>query len=151
MFMFGSRGADGSSASLVYTQILQGMGGGLAAVTVQVGAQASVPHADVGIVTALLLLAAELGAASGTAFGSSFFPCIKSQKLNLFAAGSIWSRMMPAQLEKHLPFLTPERRAELFGSILLAREKPRGDPTREGVILGESQITRFSSHSWRGL
>lgn len=56
------------------------------------------------------------------------------------AAGAIWSNTMPSNLEKYLPWLTDEQRAELYGSIALAASYPRGDPVREGVINGTSQI-----------
>jgi hypothetical protein len=45
--MIHSRGANASDAELVWTQILQGFGGGFAAISSQVGAQASARHADV--------------------------------------------------------------------------------------------------------
>lgn len=67
--MIHSRGANGSDAEIVWTQILQGIGGGFAAVTNQVGVQASVPHADVAMVTAIVLLITEIGSAIGSAIG----------------------------------------------------------------------------------
>lgn len=68
--MIHSRGANASDAEVVWTQLLQGIGGGMAAVAIQVGAQASVPHADVGIATALVLLLTEIGGAVGEAIGA---------------------------------------------------------------------------------
>jgi MFS family permease len=115
--MIHSRGANASDAELVWTQILQGLGGGFAAISSQVGAQASVPHADVAIITAVVLLLTEIGGAVGNA-----------------CAGAIWSNTMPENLAKYLPWLTDEQRAELYGSITLAASYPRGDPVREGVI-----------------
>ncbi|KAG2072951.1 MFS general substrate transporter [Suillus decipiens] len=115
--MIHSRGANASDAELVWTQILQGFGGGFAAVSSQVGAQASVPHADVAIITAVVLLLTEIGGAVGNA-----------------CAGAIWSNTMPVNLEKYLPWLSDEQRAELYGSITLAASYPPGDPVREGVI-----------------
>ncbi|KAF9229770.1 MFS general substrate transporter [Gyrodon lividus] len=115
--MIHSRGANASDAELVWTQILQGIGGGLAAVSAQVGAQAAVPHVDVAIITAIVLLLTEIGGAVGNA-----------------CAGAIWSNTMPTNLEKYLPWLTDEQRAELYGSITSVTSSPRGDPVREGVI-----------------
>jgi hypothetical protein len=43
---------------------------------------------------------------------------------------------MPANLEKYLPWLSDEQRAELYGSITLAASYPLSDPVREGVISG---------------
>lgn len=56
-------------------------------------------------------------------------------------AGALWTNMMPGKLEKYLPFLTEEKREELFGSISSVVTSPRGDPVREGVIRG----TAFAS------
>ncbi|KAH7922339.1 hypothetical protein BV22DRAFT_1121535 [Leucogyrophana mollusca] len=116
--MIHSRGANGSDAELVWTQILQGFGGGLSAVSSQVGAQAAVPHVDVAIITAIVLLLTEIGGAVGNA-----------------CAGAIWSNTMPSNLEKYLPWLTDAQRAALYGSITSVTSSPRGDPVREGVIL----------------
>ena len=55
------------NSELVWTQILQGAGGGLAALASQVGAQASVPHLDVAMVIATILLITEIGGAIGAA------------------------------------------------------------------------------------
>ena len=67
--MFHSRGANGSDFEIVMTQILQGTGGGTAAMALHVGAQASVRHADVAMVIAVVLLITEFGAAVGSAGG----------------------------------------------------------------------------------
>ncbi|KZP28418.1 MFS general substrate transporter [Athelia psychrophila] len=115
--MIHSRGANGSATELVWCQILQGMGGGISAVTAQVGAQASVTHSDVAMVTAVVLLLTEIGGAVGTAI-----------------AGAIWTNTMPQNLEKYLPFLNATEIATIYGNIALAGANPRGDPTREGVI-----------------
>ena len=77
--MIHSRGANGSDVELVFTQILQGFGGGLAAVSAQVGAQASVRHADVAIITALVLLFTEIGGAVGNACGGSIVRSFSSR------------------------------------------------------------------------
>jgi len=57
--MFHARGPSGNTASLVMCQVLQGLGGGIAAIATQTAAQASVPHVDVATVTAMVLLLTE--------------------------------------------------------------------------------------------
>ena len=116
--MIHSRGARASDAEIVWTQILQGAGG-FSAVASQVGAQASVPHADVAMVTAVVLLLTEIGGAVGSAI-----------------AGAIWSGMMPGNLRKALPELSEQERKALFGSIMDVLKYPRDHPIREGVIAG---------------
>ncbi|RPD68964.1 hypothetical protein L226DRAFT_563665 [Lentinus tigrinus ALCF2SS1-7] len=116
---------DGSDAELVWTQILQGGGGGFAAVCSAVGAQASVPHADVAMVIALVLLWTEIGAGVG---GS--------------VAGAIWSGIMPGKLREYLPGLSEDEREALFGSITDVRARPLGDPVRQGVISAYSDTMK---------
>ncbi len=72
-----TRGANSSNAEIVWTQLLQGIGGGFASVTTQVGAQASVPHADVAVITAIVLLWTEIGGSVGSAIGKYLSPSIE--------------------------------------------------------------------------
>ncbi|KAF9457293.1 drug:h+ antiporter [Collybia nuda] len=123
--MIHSRGANGSDAELVWTQLLQGIGGGFAAVSSQVGAQASVPHSDVAMVTAVVLLITEIGGAIGNAI-----------------AGSIWTNLMPGKLAKHLPFLPEADRQALFGSITTVMAYERGTPIREGAIQAYDDVMK---------
>lgn len=76
--MIHSRGANASDAEVVWTQILQGMGGGVAAVASQVAAQASVPHIDMATATAIVLLITEIGGAMGSAIGNPSFVLVYS-------------------------------------------------------------------------
>ncbi|KAF8060651.1 drug:h+ antiporter [Lyophyllum atratum] len=124
--MIHSRGANGSDAELVWTQLLQGIGGGFAAVASQVGAQASVPHADVAMVTAVVLLITEIGGSIGSAI-----------------AGAIWTNLMPGRLATHLPSVSEEDRALLFGSIVEAMKYERGTPIREGVISAYDDVMKI--------
>ena len=92
--MIHSRGANASDAEVVWSQLLQGIGGGFAAISSQVLAQASVKHDDLATITAAVLLCAEIGGAIGSAIGECFFlniPCdvqcadeFSSVKLDLF-------------------------------------------------------------------
>ncbi|KAI5118116.1 hypothetical protein M0805_003470 [Coniferiporia weirii] len=114
--MIHSRGAQASTAEIVWTQILQGAGG-FSAAAMQVGAQASVSHVDVAMVTAVVLLLTEIGGAVGSA-----------------VAGAIWTNTMPGNLAKNLPQLSADERTALFGSITDVLKYPRGNAIREGVI-----------------
>jgi len=124
--MIHSRGANGSDAELVWSQLLQGIGGGLATAAFQVGAQASVPHADVGMVTAIVLLMIEIGASIGSAI-----------------AGAIWTNLMPDRLLKNLPGVSDQERALLFGSIVEVMKYERGTPIREGVIQAYDDVMKI--------
>ncbi|KAI3606432.1 h+ antiporter [Moniliophthora roreri] len=124
--MIHSRGAQGTDAEVVWTQILQGLGGGFAAVTSQVGAQASVPHIDVAMVTAVVLLLTEVGGAVGNAI-----------------AGAIWSNQMPDKLAQYLPNVNATERASIYSSISFIRDMyPEGSETRDGIIRAYSDVMR---------
>ncbi|GAA5924919.1 hypothetical protein JCM1841_005368 [Sporobolomyces salmonicolor] len=64
--MIKPRGAHGSTFFIVITQVLQGMGGGIASASSQLLAQ------DVATITAFVLLLAEIGNAIGIAIATSF-------------------------------------------------------------------------------
>ncbi|GAA5993628.1 hypothetical protein JCM11641_001034 [Rhodosporidiobolus odoratus] len=117
--MIKSRGAHGSTAFLVWTQILQGLGGGVAQISSQVLAQASVPHQDVATVTAFVLLWAEIGNAVGTSI-----------------ATAIWRDYMPKQLSQHLTGLLPEANITgIYASIKTAASyRGVNEPVYEGII-----------------
>ncbi|KAG8906768.1 hypothetical protein FRC01_007900 [Tulasnella sp. 417] len=123
--MIHSRGARGSAAELVINQVIQGFGGGIASLTCTVGSQASVPHRDVAIVTALVLLVTEIGGVVGNAI-----------------AGAIWSNTMPDQLRKHLPFLSDEQVTTLFGSIITVGTYAEGSPERTGAIAAYDEVMK---------
>ncbi|KAI0354154.1 drug:h+ antiporter [Trametes cingulata] len=123
--MIHSRGANSSDAEIVWTQLLQGIGGGFASVCSQVGAQASVPHVDVAVVTAVVLLWTEIGGSIGSA-----------------VAGAIWTNTMPGKLAEHLPALNQTERDTLFGSITSVMVLPFDDPTRQGVIAAYGDTMR---------
>ncbi|KAJ3714836.1 major facilitator superfamily domain-containing protein [Lentinula raphanica] len=125
VLMIRARGANGSDAELVWTQVLQGLGGGFAASCSQVGAQASVPHVDLAMATAVILLVTEIGASIG---GS--------------VAGAIWSNKMPGKLAQYLPDLSEEERTSLFSSVTHVRKYERGTHVRQGVIFAYSDVMR---------
>lgn len=70
---------------LVMCQLLQGIGGGSIAITMQVAVQTAVRHSDIAVVTALELLTTEIGAAAGSA-----------------VAGLVFSRDLPLALARFL-------------------------------------------------
>ncbi|KAJ3980144.1 drug:h+ antiporter [Lentinula detonsa] len=125
VLMIRSRGAKGSDAELIWTQVLQGLGGGFAASCSQVGAQASVPHIDLAMATAIILLVTEIGASIGGSVG-----------------GAIWSSKMPRKLAQYLPDLSEKERAALFSSITDVTKYERGTHIREGVILAYSDVMK---------
>ena len=139
--MIHSCGANGSVAEIVWTQILQGMGGGFSTVAASVAA-ASVPHVDMATATAILFIWSEIESADGQSCPSY---CLSAgrQLTTCAAAGAIWTSEMPVKLTEHLPDVDQATRDSLFGSITDVMAFPFGDPTRDGVIAGTSRPALF--------
>lgn len=103
----GQRGQDGqggdgvSTAGLVLPQVIQGIGGGIMGVQLQVAAQISCQPADVGMVTAFVLLMTEGGGAVGSAF-----------------AGAMQRTIIPKALALRAPHLSPPEVYAATGSPL---------------------------------
>ncbi|KAJ7706864.1 drug:h+ antiporter [Mycena rosella] len=116
--MFYAR-AHNNTAALVMTQIIQGLGGGIAAVASQIGAQGAVPHQDVALATAALLLSAEVGGVVGTA-----------------AAGAIWVNRLPVEIARHVPSLNS---TEIAGYV--------GAPTLVRLLVGDEYNSMVSAYA----
>ncbi|KAF7295700.1 MFS domain-containing protein [Mycena indigotica] len=101
--MFYAR-SHANTAALVMTQIIQGLGGGIASTSAQIGAQGAVPHQDVALATAAILLSAEVGGVVGTA-----------------AAGAIWVNKLPVEIANHVPSLNSTEIAGFVGMPTLVR------------------------------
>lgn len=124
-YMLQARTSTGTALSLITCQILQGIGGGLAAISIQVSAQASVSHLDVATVTAMVLLISEVGNSVGSA-----------------TAAGIWATYMPGELKENVPGASGNETLlkELYGSILDIGRWEWGDPVREGVCLAYQNV-----------
>lgn len=108
---------------LILCQLLQGIGGGSVAITMQVAVQCVVRHSDVAVVTAIELLMTECGAAIGSA-----------------VAGMVFSRNLPTALAARLPDLQQEDLDKIYGSLSVALSFPIGSPAREAIIEAWVQV-----------
>lgn len=115
--MIHSRGALANTAELVWSQLLQGAGGGFASTISGVMAVAMVPHSDMAVVSALVLLFAEIGNSLGSAI-----------------ATAVWTNQMPGYLAEHVPTNNQTLLNELYGSITVIATYAPDDPIRQGVI-----------------
>lgn len=104
--MYYYRREDASTATLIGTQIMVGIGGGFLNVPVQLGVQASANHQQVAAVTTVWLTILEVGGAVGGAI-----------------SGAIWSTYVPRNLQRYLPptVLQAERDA-IFGDISISSD-----------------------------
>ncbi|CAD6917951.1 unnamed protein product [Tilletia controversa] len=110
------RSLAATNVQLVWPQVLQGLGGGILGVILQVSAQVSVPHQDVATVTAFVLLAAEVGGAVGSAI-----------------VGALQVEYLPSRFDFYLPNVDPEVRTNLLGSPFVCTSVyPLGSEIRTG-------------------
>ena len=106
-----------ATSTIVFTQVLLGMGGILAITPAQLGVQASVNHQEVAAATAIFLTSMEIGGAVGSAI-----------------SGAIWTTSIPQKLAEYLPPETRDRAAEIYGNIRLASSGwEMGSPTRIAI------------------
>ncbi|SJX62398.1 related to siderophore iron transporter mirc [Sporisorium reilianum f. sp. reilianum] len=122
------RTADDPTFMLVLCQLLQGIGGGSIAITMQVAVQVTVRHADVAIVTALELLTTEIGAAIGSA-----------------TAGWMFQTYLPTKLAAHLPDMDADELKLVYGSLQKALSYPIGSAERSGIIQSWVEVMRMLS------
>ncbi len=122
------RTAEDPTYMLVLCQLLQGIGGGSIAITMQVAVQVTVRHADVAIVTALELLTTEIGAAIGSA-----------------TAGWLFQTYLPAKLATNLPGMDAEELKLVYGSLQKALSYPLGTAERDGIIQSWVEVMRMLS------
>lgn len=122
------RTADDPTFMLVLCQLLQGIGGGSIAITMQVAVQVTVRHADVAIVTALELLTTEIGAAIGSA-----------------TAGWMFQTYLPTKLRTNLPAMDADELKMVYGSLQKALSYPLGSEERTAIIQSWVEVMRMLS------
>jgi MFS family permease len=106
-----------TTASLVATTALVGIGGGMLNVPAQLGVQASANHQEVAAATAIFLTFMEIGGAVGSAI-----------------SGAIWTATVPKKLAQYLPAETLDRAADIYSNIGLASHGwPMGSATRIAI------------------
>ncbi|KAJ3277408.1 hypothetical protein HK104_003322 [Borealophlyctis nickersoniae] len=113
-------GPENPAVEVVFTQILAGLGSGMVTCATQVGAQAAVPHQDVGIVTALYLTIAAIGGAIGSAI-----------------AGAIWTNTLPTRLLS--AGIPADALVDILGDVTLARDNI---PLYPGMSDAYTSVTR---------
>lgn len=115
--MLGYRTEQASIPTILFTQIVVGIGGGLINVAAQLGVQACASHQEVGSATAVFLTLLEIGGAVGNAI-----------------SGAIWTNAVPKKLALYLPEETKNQTEAIFGSVTLASTGwPVGSPTRTAI------------------
>ena len=115
--MLGYRTASASVLTIVLTQIVVGIGGGMLNVPAQLGVQASASHQEVASATAVFLTLLEIGGAVGNAI-----------------SGAIWTNSIPKKLNMYLPAETKDQASRIYGNVsVAASDWPMGSPTRMAI------------------
>ncbi len=111
------RTESSSIPTIIASQMVVGIGGGMLHLPAQSGIQASISHQEVAAATAIYLTILEIGGAVGNAI-----------------SGAIWTHSMPAKLALYLP---PESRAQaaaIYSNVSLAATGwSMGSPTRDAI------------------
>ncbi|CAO1631802.1 unnamed protein product [Sympodiomycopsis kandeliae] len=111
-----ARGENANTTALVFTQILNSLGGAMSVVGTRVATQASVPHADLAQVIALLALYTKLGGSVGSAI-----------------AAAIWTGRMENNLIKH--GFTPARAKQIYDKFtIVSRTYAHGSVERNNIV-----------------
>ncbi|BFZ61979.1 hypothetical protein YB2330_003058 [Saitoella coloradoensis] len=119
------RGPESSTALVVMTQVLTGVGGGSYAVAAQLAVQANVKHGELGIATALYLTLTSVGGAVGAAI-----------------SGAIWTQRLPAYLREELPLASLAELPRIYNDFVYAAALPRGGEVRDGTIRAYTRVMR---------
>ncbi|KAK1229978.1 hypothetical protein PQX77_006941 [Marasmius sp. AFHP31] len=115
---FDGKKATRSTAVMIASPLIIGIGGSFSVVGSQVSAQASVPHQDVALTISLLGLWSSIGGSIGAAITIA-----------------IWGSHLPNLFAQHLPAGTPaDTITSFYNSITAIREAPYGSALREGAI-----------------
>lgn len=111
------RNTDSSTAQVVWTQIVVGIGGGMINVPAQLAVQVSSLHQEVGATTALFLTIVSIGGAIGSAI-----------------SGAVWSYNIQHKLIEYLPENAKGYVKEILGSAVFAQTFAMGTPERIAII-----------------
>ncbi|KRZ99906.1 uncharacterized protein AC631_04350 [Debaryomyces fabryi] len=110
--------ANTNTGTLVMSQILSGMGGGLSVYSSRTAIQAAVSHQNMTMAITTLVLFSSIGSAIGSAI-----------------AAVIWNSKTPTNLRKYMPSnITDEQVQTFFGNLKLLRKYPMGSPVRSAAI-----------------
>lgn len=121
------RNEDASTATLIGTQIVIGIGGGFLNVPVQLGVQASASHQQVAAATTVWLTILEVGSAVGSAI-----------------SGAIWSTYIPHKLQQYLP--ADVAYEPIFGALTVSADYdlyPAGSPARMAINRAYQETMRL--------
>ncbi|KNG45440.1 mfs general substrate transporter [Stemphylium lycopersici] len=127
--MLAYRTQDASVGSLVGTQIVIGIGGGLLNVPVQLGVQASASHQQVAAATTVWLTLLEVGGAVGSAI-----------------SGAIWSTYIPSKLQQYLPEANAADWSLIYGDLTISSNYttyPIGSPARIAINQAYQETMRY--------
>lgn len=121
------KGELANTASFVMCQVLVGLGSAYNTIGTSVSAQASVPHQDMSLVMALLLLWATIGSAIGYSISAP-----------------IWTSNMPGLMRKFIPSsVSDEEVYAYYTDVSLLRALPFDSEIRLGAIEAMTNITPY--------
>lgn len=122
-----SKGTMADTASFVMCQILMGVGSAYNSIGTVISSQASVPHQDMSLVMALLLLWSTVGSAIGYTI-----------------SGQIWTSRMYNNLRQFMPLsVTDDEVYEYFTDLSSLHSISWDDPVRQGAVEAIANICPY--------
>ncbi|KAH3684753.1 hypothetical protein WICPIJ_004284 [Wickerhamomyces pijperi] len=123
---FWARNEHATTAAVVWTQILIGIGGACSVVGSQVNSQASVPHQETAMIISLLSLWSSIGQSIGSA-----------------VATAIWQNKLPVYMAKNLPSWNETTVLEYYNDIILVHELPYESVERKAIIKSYNDVLYY--------
>ncbi|KAK8143819.1 hypothetical protein G3M48_006699 [Beauveria asiatica] len=117
---------DATLAQIVISQVIAGGGSGMISIVAQTAAQSVARHQDVANVTMLYETARAIGGAIGNAI-----------------AGSIWTKLLLAKLESHLPRASESSAIGIRDSLTVATSFAMGSPERAAISQSYTEVMRI--------
>ncbi|KAM3445509.1 hypothetical protein NHJ13734_000422 [Beauveria thailandica] len=117
---------DATVAQIVISQVIAGGGSGMISIVAQTAAQSVAGHQDVANVTMLYETARAIGGAIGNAI-----------------AGSIWTKLLLAKLESHLPRASESSAIGIRDSLTAATSFAMGSPERAAISQSYTEVMRI--------
>lgn len=111
---------------LVMCQLFNGIYSGIWSLTARLAVMSSVKHQDVAVALALWGMFGSIGSSIGSAI-----------------AGSIWTNILPGELQRRLPESVSADWATIYGDIVTQMSYERGSPERDAVIASYDVVQRW--------
>lgn len=122
-----AQGTTANTASFVMCQVIMGFGSAYSTIGTSISSEASVPHQDLSLVMALLLLWSNIGYSIGSTI-----------------SGAVWTNRVPGYMREFIPSTyTDEEVYAYYTDMSLLRELPIDNEARQGATKAFSYVAVY--------